>query len=173
MNLSKGMFSLNLGFVSMQAEIQEEDRQCAWELYTELSTRVAVVGKRNDDDCNNFDGEIYIESLESLFSFFQETRLIMKKYPVGKIKNNNAEHLGVMISRSMEFVLRPFLEKWQSRYRFWWNEQSKQSSTPFDRQKQFPYLGEFLCDWSSLRWLMRELQTELVKVYGLIDVDNF
>ena len=37
--------------VQIGGELADEDRQCAWELYTELSTRVAVTGKSDDPDC--------------------------------------------------------------------------------------------------------------------------
>ena len=101
--LTKRTFSLNLGIVQLDGELSDEDRQCAWELYTELSTRIAVTGKSKDRQCTNFDGELYIESLLSLYSFFQEARKIMQKFPVGKIAGNNQQHLGEMISRVIDF----------------------------------------------------------------------
>ncbi len=168
--LTKGSFTLDLKIIKLGAELTEEDRQCAWELYTEMSTRVAVTGKHRDSDCTNFVGELYIESLDSLFRFFQEARGIMKKFPVGKIGGNNQEHLGVMVNKVMTIVLRPFLEKWQVNYRHWWDNQSNPRLSPIERQKEFPALESFLEDWSSLRWLMREFQKELVTVYALIDV---
>lgn len=72
--LSKGSFTLDLKIVKLGADLTEDDRQCAWELYTEMSTRVAVTGKHLDPDCIDFSGELYIESLDSLFRFFQEAR---------------------------------------------------------------------------------------------------
>jgi len=168
--LTKGNFSLNLGIIQLGGELSDDDRQCAWELYTELSTRVAVTGKSRDPDCTNFKGELYIESLLSVYKFFQEARSIMRKFPVGKIAGNNQQHLGVMISRVMEDVLRPFLEKWQVRYRHWWENESNPRLSPIKRQNEFPELKEFLDDWVAVRWLMRELQKELVKVYRLVDV---
>ena len=66
--LKKGDFTLNLGIVQLGGELNDEDRQCAWELYTELSTRVAVTGKCCDEDCTNFEGELFVESLSSLYS---------------------------------------------------------------------------------------------------------
>jgi hypothetical protein len=33
-----------------------------------MSTRIAVTGKHNDPDCTSFEGELFIESLESLFN---------------------------------------------------------------------------------------------------------
>lgn len=169
-NLTKGSFSLNLGIVQIGGELAEEDRQCAWELYAELSTRVAVTGKSDDPDCVDFGGELYLESLNSMYSFFQEARGIMRRFPVGRLSTNQNNHLGVMISRVITDVLRPFLEKWQSEYRHWWEYQSNPRLAPQERQAEYPRLKEFLDDWAAVRWLMRELQKELVRVYDLVDV---
>ncbi|OOZ43765.1 hypothetical protein [Solemya velum gill symbiont] len=168
--LDKGSFSLNLGIVQLQADLSDIDRQCAWELYTELSTRVAVTGKPFDEECRDFSGELYIESLSSLYNFFQEARSIMRKFPVGKIDGDNQSHLGVMISRMMEEVLRPFLEKWQVQYRHWWENESNPRLSPIYRQNEFPNIDEFLKDWASVRWLMRKVQAELVNIYQLVNV---
>jgi len=168
--LNKGSFSLNLGIVQLGAELSDDDRQCAWELYTELSTRVAVTGKPSDAECGDFDGELYIESLGSLYTFFQEARAIMREFPVGKIDGDNKEHLGVMINRMMEEVLRPFLEKWQVNFRHWWENESNPRLNPLMRQEEFPDLQQFLNDWSAVRWLMRKVQQELVNVYQLVNV---
>jgi len=167
--LKKGSFSLNLGIVKLGGELSEDDRQCAWELYTEISTRVAITSKYSDSECTDFVGELYIESLSSLYSFFKEARKIMRKFPVGKISGDHNQHLGVMISRVMEDVLRPFLERWQIKYRHWWENESNPRLNPIERQKEFPELKEFLNDWSSLRWIMRELRDELIEVYSLVD----
>jgi hypothetical protein len=168
--LTKGSFSLNLGIVQLGGELSDADRQCAWELYTELSTRVAVTGKSDDPDCVDFGGELFIESLDSFFRFFQEARGIMRRFPVGRLSRNNQNHLGVMISRAMTEVLRPFLEKWQVEYRHWWEYQSNPRLAPLERQAVYSRLQELLDDWTAVRWLMRELQKELVRVYDLVDV---
>jgi len=171
--ISKGSFSINLGLVKLLGDFTEDDRQCAWELYTELSTRVAVTGKPADSECSSFDGELYIESLNSLYTFFQEARRIMRQFPVGKLSVNQKDHLGVLISRMMENILRPFLEKWHVQFRHWWENQSNPRLSPFERQSEYPYLKEFLGDWSAIRWLMREVQKELVKVYALVDLKKW
>jgi len=87
-HLTKGSFSLNLGIVQIGGELADEDRQCAWELYTELSTRVAVTGKSDDPDCVDFGGELYVESLDSLYMFFREARGIMRRFPAGRLSTN-------------------------------------------------------------------------------------
>ncbi len=75
-----------------------------------------------------------------------------------------------MISRAMTEILRPFLEKWQVEYRHWWEYQSNPRLAPLERQATYPRLKELLDDWTAVRWLMRELQKELVLVYNLVDV---
>src|SRR5437763_16654342 len=95
--ITKGDFSLDIGFVKIGAELSEEDRQCAWELYTEIATRVAVVGKRLDKTCKDFDGELFSESLDSLYHFFRECRGIMRRFPVGRFRVARQIHLGLPI----------------------------------------------------------------------------
>jgi len=168
--LSKGNFTVNLGIVKLSGTLSDEDRQCAWELYTELSTRVTMVGKPSDEDCKSFEGELYIESLASFYSFFQEARGIMRKFPVGRLEPNQQDHLGVIISRVMSDVMRPFLEKWQVDYRHWWEYQSNPRLSPLERQTEYPKLTEFLEDWSSVRWLLRKLKDELLGKYQLVNV---
>lgn len=171
-NLIKGNFSLNLGFISLGGELAEDDRQCAWELYTELCTRVAVTGKRSDTECKDFSGEFLIESLNSIYAFFQEARQIMRKFPVGRIRVGQEAHLGVMVNRVLADVPRPFLEKWHVKYRHWWENESNPRLTPMRRQEEFPEINEIMDDWSSVRWLMRQLQNELITKYALTDVNT-
>ena len=166
--IKQGRFSINIGFIQFGVDLTEDDRQCAWELYTEISTRLAVVGKLNDDNCVDFSGEVLFESLQSLYSFFQSARNIMKKYPVGSLKGKKA-HLGVLINSLMEGVLRPFLEKWQSEFRHWWQYESNQSQPPFIRQENYNNLTELKDDWSNLRLIMRKLRSELLLKFDLVN----
>lgn len=168
--LSKGSFSVNLGLVKLSGDLSDQDRQCAWELYTELSTRVALTGKQGDPKCVDFSGEVYAESLDSVYAFFQEARRIMRSFPVGKLERDVQNHLGVLINNVMADVLRPFLEKWQVDYRHWWEHQSNPQLLPFQRQLEYPKLKEFLKDWSDVRKIMRGLQQKLVRAYRLVEV---
>lgn len=172
--IKRGNFSLNLGLLQVQTEISEDDRQCAWELYTEICTRLSLTGKKDDPKCENFSGEVLVESLDSVHNFFREARGIMRKFPVGQLKQSNTKHLGILINDLMNNVLRPFLEKWQSDFRHWWHccDKKVQKLSPFERQKKYSKCKEFLDDWKNVRLLMRDLQAELVKAYYLIDVDT-
>ena len=172
--IKKGGFSLNFGFLQVQADISEDDRQCAWELYTEICTRVSLTGKSNDSECKNFSGEVLSESLDSVHTFFREARSIMRKFPVGRLGRDKTSHLGILINDLMIHVLRPFLEKWQADFRHWWkyaeNDDRLKKIPPFERQKKYPRYKEFLIDWINVRLLMRQLQAVLIKAYFLVDV---
>lgn len=171
--ISKGTFSLDLGFAKLGGELTEQDRQCAWELYTELATRVSVTGKPNDPKCRDFDGELYVESLDSLYTFFREARKIMRQFPVGRIgASDPSTHLGVFIGRALFGVLRPFLEKWHVKYRHWWEYESNKSLSPFARQHEFPDLDTFLRDWTSVRFIMRKMERKLIDSYKLTELSR-
>ena len=144
--IKEGDFSINFGVVRLGGKLSESDRQCAWKLYTEIVTRVAVSGKRRDHTSSDFSGEILVESLGSLHAFFSEARAIMKEFPVGKLKEKNQKHLGVLIHDLLADILRPFLEKWQADYRSWWEMQEKSSRTWIEIQAEYPRYEELLSD---------------------------
>jgi hypothetical protein len=169
--IKKGSLSFDIGFIKLGADFEEGDRQCAWEFYAELATRVAVTGKSKDPDCADFSGEVYAESLASLYAFFGEARKLMRQFPVGTlngIKTNN--HLGALIYRVIRDVLRPFLETWQADYRYWWENTSDKGLPPFERQLAYPKRSEMLSHWSDVRAIMRAIQEKLVTTYKLVDV---
>ena len=169
--VKEGSFILNLSFLQLKGKLSDEDRQCAWELYTEIATRVAVMGKRGDKPATDFSGELYSESLDSLYHFFHECRIIMRKFPVGRIKDQRQIHLGVLISRIMANVLRPFLEKWSGKYRHWFGQNVKPHFSPYEVQNSFPEKEAFLKDWSDVRKIMREAEAQLAKQYKLVPLN--
>ena len=165
--IKKGNFTLDLKFFKLGADLSEEDRQCAWELYTEIITRVAVVGKWHDPQAKDFQGEIFAESFASNYRFFQEARSIMRKFPVGKIDEPDQDHLGVLIQRILTDVFRPFLETWQTKYRAWWDAQVRTGGDPFTLQAAFPERDAMLEDWRNVRLIMRKVALKLSKSYKL------
>jgi len=168
--IEKGKISLDLGFVSLEGELTDADRQCAWELYSEIATRVAIVGKHEDNECKDFSGELYSESLDSLYKFFQECRGIMRRFPVGRIPDRKQIHLGIFINRILSKVLRPFLESWNGKYRHWLNQKLKPEFNPYEVQESYPEKDAFLKDWSDVRKVMREAQNQLAKQYQLVEL---
>lgn len=171
--MHKGSFSINLGIVAVGGELSEADRQCAWELYCELVSRVALVGKQDARGELVFIGELYSDSLDSVHAFFREARALMRRYPVGRISGDDRRnHLGFFIAALLEVAIRPFLEKWQATYRHWWRRStdSDPGRSPFERQQAFAHLDAMLADWRELRRFCRAAAKELTETFDLPDV---
>ena len=95
----------------------------------------------------------------------------MKDFPVGKLKEKNQSHLGVLIHDLLADVLRHFLEKWQADFRAWWEQQDRSKRSWFELQKEYPKYKELLDDWTHLRKLMRKLERRLRDEYKLQRLD--
>jgi hypothetical protein len=170
---SKDSFSINLGVVSIGGELSDDDRQCAWELYCEMVSRVAVVGREDERGELVFTGELYDQSLDSLSAFVAEARALMRRYPAGRVSAGDGQsHLGFFIAALLELVIRPFLEQWQVVYRLWWERaaQDKPELSPFARQESFPREQAMLADWRNLRRFCRKAARDLAAGFGLPDV---
>lgn len=170
--LTKGNFSINLGIFKVSGDLSDDDRQCAWELYTEIVTRLAVHGRTAPAESivDQFKGELYTESLSSLYSFFREMRGIMRKFPVGKIECADEYHLGKFSCSIMNDILRPFLERWQGDFRHWYDvtSRTRPDVSPFLFQNDYPEIDDFLEDWANLRSLMQSVAQTLAKEYQLV-----
>lgn len=170
---TKGNFQINLGVFSLAGELSEEDRQCAWELYCELVSRVALVGKVDVSGEQVFVGETYDQSLDSLYSFVGAARALMRRYPVGRLGATAPQnHLGFFIAALLETVVRPFLEKWQAAYRHWWEQACARlpEASPFERQEGYPHLEQMRNDWRELRHFCRAAARELTETFSFPDV---
>lgn len=157
---TSGNVSLNLGVLQMTGDFSDADRQCAWELYTELRTRGALLQHASSRN------ELMIEVLDSLYDFFQEARAIMKRFPVGHL-GSGTYHLGFLIDDLLNNYLRPFLNEWQADFRHWWQNHADQTLPPLQRQKQYPQFDDLLTDHIVLKAAMRETLTMLVQTFDL------
>lgn len=85
-----------------------QEELAAWELYVELITRISVVPLEKNEG-------LLREALSSLYSLFNTTRSILKKYgpSIARPQNNDSElSLGLIAVTILNYVLRPLLSKW-------------------------------------------------------------
>lgn len=130
-----------LGEQKFTVRPNETDRQIAYKIWVELSTRKIGL----PIDLNN---DVITEVYDSWYSFFSVTRELIKDVPVSKLRRKDTE---VIIKLSIEVLnagIRPHLTRWQARFRRWYaraSDQEKYSeASPQDIQRDFPEY-EVLC----------------------------
>jgi CheY-like chemotaxis protein len=160
-------------FFKLGLDGEELDRQFAWELYAELSTRSAVTGKPSDPTCTNTQGELYYESFASLIAFCKELRSLLRSFPASEAskyipESGASKHLGALMLDITCVVLNPFLDKWRQDYTSWWEFESNKNLPATERQQQYPKLQEMLVDWRHVKKTMRAVQIVVAKEYNLM-----
>ena len=110
------------------------DRQIAYKIWVELSTR--KIGLPID-----FDDDVIVEVYNSWYSFFAVTRELMKEIPVSKLRSKSTREIIRISVALLNAELRPHLTRWQARFRRWYDQESKkeenQGVSPQDIQKTF------------------------------------
>lgn len=124
---------VGIGDFKMAFKPNDTDRQIAYSIWVELSTR--KIGLPID-----LDHDVISEVYDSWYSFFGVTRELVKTIPVSKVRNDST---GKIVTLSIEVLnegLRPHLTQWQARYRRWYEHQVKDNfeMSPQDIQKDFP-----------------------------------
>jgi hypothetical protein len=96
-----------LGNVEGTWEPNEAEKKAAWELYIELITRISTVELKPSEG-------LLREALSSLYSLFEITRQILRKYGpiVAKPTGKNKQSFGYLAVIILNYVLRPLLAKW-------------------------------------------------------------
>ena len=91
--------SVKVGFLEMEWEPKEPDREAAWELYVELITRVATqpLALTEGNEAS---------ALESVYSMFPTTREILRR------KGREAVEFAKIAVVVLNQVVRPFTAKW-------------------------------------------------------------
>ena len=105
-----------LGNQKVKIRPNDIDRQIAYKIWVELSTR--KVGLEIDLD-NDVISEIY----DSWYSFFSVTRELIKDVPVSKLRRKDTERIIALSIDVLNTGIRPHLTKWQARFRRWYEFQ--------------------------------------------------
>ena len=98
-NWSLSSLSLTTGFLNMEWQPNEKDKQCAWELYVELLTSIATQPLED-----NHGDEL--AALKNIYSLFQTTRSILKT------DGRHCKEFTKISVIVLNQVVRPFTAKW-------------------------------------------------------------
>ena len=96
-----------IGGIEGSWEPELDEQMAAWELYVELVTRISVAKLDPGEG-------LLRETLASLYSIFESSRAILRKYgpSIARPKGKEALSFGVLAIAILNFVLRPVLVKW-------------------------------------------------------------
>lgn len=133
--------TLGVGSHRLKLTPNDTDRQIAFALWVELSTR--KLGLPIDPE-NDVIHEIY----SSWYSFFGVARELIKEVPVHKLRRRDTMEVIDLSLRVLNDGIRPHLTKWQARYRHWYDRAARESANtpPQELQKSFPQADELAAE---------------------------
>ncbi|MDF3883642.1 hypothetical protein [Cupriavidus basilensis] len=160
-------FELNeaeFGFGQQKIKLKanDDDRQIAYQIWVELSTR--KIGLPID-----LEQDVITEIYDSWHTFFSVTRELIKDVPVRKYQRDSTTKIVHLSIEVLNEGLRPHLSRWQARFRRWYEHAAKQedfgSTAPQDIQRQFPAFAELAED---LKLVNDRLITYRTRMHQLI-----
>ena len=124
---------MGLGNLKLNFKPNDLDRQIAYSIWVELSTRKLGLPIDLKDD-------VILEVYDSWYAFFGITRNLIRDIPVSKARSDSTSKIIPLSIEVLNQGLRPHLTRWQARFRQWHsqNTEEKPSLSPQERQRQFP-----------------------------------
>lgn len=124
-----------LGKQKLTLRPNDTDRQIAYKIWVELSTR--KIGLPID-----LDNDVISEVYDSWYGFFAVTRELIKDIPVSKFRRKDTEKIIRLSIEVLNRGIRPHLTKWQARFRRWYERsldaEGHLDLAPQEVQKNFP-----------------------------------
>ena len=150
-----------IGGVEGTWEPDENEQKAAWEMYVELITRISVAELKPGEG-------LLREALSSLYTLFDTTRMILRKYgpsvaqPKGKAKLS----FGYLAVAILNAVLRPVLAKWHPLLLDY--ESTKESSvSPLKHERQWDKNEELRGVLNDVRGVLIEYANLLAQVIDI------
>lgn len=132
-----------LGDQKFKLRVNDDDRQIAYKIWVELSTR--KIGLPID-----LEHDVITEVYDSWHTFFSVTRELIKDVPVRKYRRDSTEKIVRLSIEVLNEGLRPHLTRWQARFRRWYERASGETDfvkiSPQEIQQQFPHFQELADD---------------------------
>ena len=130
-----------VGKFKMKFKPNDVDRQIAYSIWVELSTR--KIGLPID-----LDNDVIVEVYDSWYSFFGVTRELVKEIPVSKVRSDSTSKIVRLSIEVLNLGLRPHLTKWQAKYRRWYEQQIEEhpEKSPQEIQRGFPDYRDLCAD---------------------------
>ena len=131
--------SLGIGNNTVTLKYDNKDKEIAYKLWVELSTRKIAIPFDTESDVID---EVY----DSWYNFFGIARELLKEIPCNHI--NNSTQLISLTERVLNHGLSPHLTTWQAKYRKWYKQKSTEVTnlSPQEIQKTYEKYDELVVD---------------------------
>ncbi|MDR2332586.1 MAG: hypothetical protein LBE61_03805 [Burkholderiaceae bacterium] len=153
---------VGIGTNKLKLLVNDTDRQIAYKIWVELSTR--KIGLPID-----LEHDVISEVYDSWHTFFTVTRELVKDVPVNKFRRKQTEEIVRMSIGVLNDGLRPHLTKWQARFRRWYGNATEHSDfidqSPQEIQQNYPKYDELQADLLAVNQRLmayRKMMYELV-----------
>jgi hypothetical protein len=154
---------VNLGIAELSGEWEPNDveRAAAWELYVELITRISVVPISDDD-------VLLREALTSLYSIFNTTREVLRKYgpDIAEPKPSGQFNFGYLAVTILNTGIRPLLARWHPALKRW-EEQCPPGTSPAAHEHAWPRVDELRADLDKTRQALTDYAAALAIACGV------
>ena len=150
-----------VGSTKLKFKPNDLDRQVAYQIWVELSTR--KIGLQLDPEHDVIE-EIY----DSWHAFFGVTRELVKAVPVRKVGAASTKRIINLSINLLNLGLRPHLTRWQARFRGWYErEMAKEPDDPQTIQRRFPDYAELSDDMLAVNVRLQAYRRAMYElVYG-------
>lgn len=142
-----------IGSVSGTWEPDKSEVSAAWELYVEMVTRTPLGG------LSPHEGSLR-EALDSIYSLFETTRSILRKYgpTVARPKRGRKLSFGYLAVSMLNLVLRPLLTEWHPKLR------RLELDNPLLDEKTWEGRSDFLAALNKIKGQLRQYAELFAKV---------
>lgn len=153
------LVSVSLSFLGIKAEWKADptERQAAWELYVELSTRVATQPLGADEG-------LLREALNSLYALFDTTRQILRK--AGPTVGAREKSVGGIAVQVLNKRLRPVLAKWHPELEHHESKRPEKMSLR-EHERAWEHHDALRAELEQIREDMDEYAVALAKIAGV------
>ena len=142
-NFEISELKLGIGENTITLKPNQSDREIAYKLWVELSTRkLGLPFDLNED--------VIVELYNSWYAFFGVARELLKEFPISKLNNDNEKDLVEITTELLNDVLRVHLTKWQAKFRKWYKNELENPEnfnlTPQEIQRKYGRYNELTED---------------------------
>ncbi|WP_051793143.1 hypothetical protein [Amycolatopsis jejuensis] len=149
-----------VGEISGSWAPQQAEAKAAWELYVELATRISVVRLRRDEGLAR-------EALSSLYTLFDTTRGILRKYGPEASPRDGADSItfGKLALTVLNAAVRPLLARWHPRLGSW-EATRADGVAAIDHENEWEHIEELRGEIEAMRVGLLQVAELLANVAG-------